>query len=346
MLFYQDSMLLFYIGLLILSIGFGAVKGNIIPLLGDLYARNWILKDEAFSLYYMAINVGAFLGAFVIAGTFETYGFISMIIVSLFFLFIYLFIFFFYKKHIATIEKQHTIKEKIVRKEVVSFKWNLVLLFLTILVITSFWLAFEFGSSIWFSFKNNIQKHTETVSVLGMDLSIDAITTNLNFVFILLLGIPIIHYWTLRAARNKTVSPFYKFGFGIFFLAISYVVIYYAMKPYNFEIDSFNSSSIAFLLILVFAIQAFAEMFIAPIGLSFVDSLASRKYRSTTMGIYFASIPLFQKYFFQFTNELDSTEALINLLINISFYLFITAFLILLFKEELREIIRKLLYRN
>ena len=52
----------FYLGLLLLIIGNGLFKPNISSIVGQLYTANPELKDGAYTIFYMGINAGAFLG--------------------------------------------------------------------------------------------------------------------------------------------------------------------------------------------------------------------------------------------------------------------------------------------
>jgi len=55
----------FYLGLLLIVIGTGLLKGNISVLVGQLYAPNDNRRDAGFSIYYMGINLGAFIAPLV-----------------------------------------------------------------------------------------------------------------------------------------------------------------------------------------------------------------------------------------------------------------------------------------
>ncbi len=52
----------FYLGLLLLIIGNGLFKPNISSIVGQLYDKEPDLKDGAYTIFYMGINAGAFLG--------------------------------------------------------------------------------------------------------------------------------------------------------------------------------------------------------------------------------------------------------------------------------------------
>jgi POT family proton-dependent oligopeptide transporter len=55
----------FYTGLMLIVIGTGLLKPNISAIVGDLYPEGGARRDAGFSIYYMGINVGGFLGPLV-----------------------------------------------------------------------------------------------------------------------------------------------------------------------------------------------------------------------------------------------------------------------------------------
>jgi POT family proton-dependent oligopeptide transporter len=59
------SMATFYFGLVLIVVGTGLLKGNISVLVGQLYAPDDNRRDAGFSIYYMGINLGAFIAPLV-----------------------------------------------------------------------------------------------------------------------------------------------------------------------------------------------------------------------------------------------------------------------------------------
>jgi proton-dependent oligopeptide transporter, POT family len=55
----------FYLGLILVVTGTGLLKPNISAIVGELYPEGGARRDAGFSIYYMGINLGAFLGPFV-----------------------------------------------------------------------------------------------------------------------------------------------------------------------------------------------------------------------------------------------------------------------------------------
>ena len=55
----------FYLGLVLVALGTGLLKGNVAALVGQLYAADDIRRDAGYSLYYIGINTGAFIAPLV-----------------------------------------------------------------------------------------------------------------------------------------------------------------------------------------------------------------------------------------------------------------------------------------
>ena len=57
-----DVLYAFYLGLALIVVGTGLLKPNVSTLVGALYAPGDARRDAGFSIFYMGINLGAFLG--------------------------------------------------------------------------------------------------------------------------------------------------------------------------------------------------------------------------------------------------------------------------------------------
>lgn len=53
---------IFYLGLITVALGTGLLKPNISSIVGELYPEGGARRDAAFSIFYMGINMGSFLG--------------------------------------------------------------------------------------------------------------------------------------------------------------------------------------------------------------------------------------------------------------------------------------------
>ena len=52
----------FYLGLILIALGTGLLKPNVSTMVADLYPEGGARRDAGFSIFYMGINLGAFLG--------------------------------------------------------------------------------------------------------------------------------------------------------------------------------------------------------------------------------------------------------------------------------------------
>src|SRR5512132_1120836 len=62
---FAHSKLPFFLGLILIVLGTGLLKPNISAIVGDLYPEGGARRDAGFSIFYMGINSGSFLGQIV-----------------------------------------------------------------------------------------------------------------------------------------------------------------------------------------------------------------------------------------------------------------------------------------
>ena len=71
---FAGGKLAFFLGLILIVIGTGLLKPNISAIVGDLYPEGGARRDAGFSIFYMGINLGSFLGQIVTGFLGEVYG--------------------------------------------------------------------------------------------------------------------------------------------------------------------------------------------------------------------------------------------------------------------------------
>ena len=59
---------LFYLGLALIILGTGLLKPNVSAIVGELYGKEDIRRDAGFSIFYMGINLGAFISPLIVGG--------------------------------------------------------------------------------------------------------------------------------------------------------------------------------------------------------------------------------------------------------------------------------------
>ena len=131
----------FYNGLLFIILGVGLLKPSISTLVGSLYAKNDLRRDQGFTIFYIGINFGAFFASLIVGYVGEVYGWhygfslagIGMLIGQLTFLI--------GKDHLKEINSN---KRKISPKKLKSFEVDRIkLIVLASFILIVFWAAFE-----------------------------------------------------------------------------------------------------------------------------------------------------------------------------------------------------------
>ncbi len=69
-----DAIWAFYTGLALIILGVGALKPNISTLVGGLYDKGDERRDQGFTIFYIGINVGAFLSSLIVGAIGQTIG--------------------------------------------------------------------------------------------------------------------------------------------------------------------------------------------------------------------------------------------------------------------------------
>ena len=69
-----DLSFVFYIGLLLLVVGTGLFKPNMSSIVGKMYPPHSSKKDGAYTIFYMGVNAGAFIGTLLVGWIGEHYG--------------------------------------------------------------------------------------------------------------------------------------------------------------------------------------------------------------------------------------------------------------------------------
>ncbi len=68
------SQISFYLGLILLMMGTGMLKGNVSVIVGQLYTQGDVRRDSGFSIFYMGINIGALISPLICGWIGKTYG--------------------------------------------------------------------------------------------------------------------------------------------------------------------------------------------------------------------------------------------------------------------------------
>lgn len=296
-----------WLGLGMLIIGNGFFKPNISTIVGDLYKQGDPNRDSAFTIFYMGINVGAFLAPLVCGYLAEDYfaqkgidengqavvlkyafqyGFlaagIGMALGQVIFNTLA-------NKYLGELGKHPKVEKSAsgqkVKKVLTKEESDRMAVIFTITVfVTFFWAGFEqAGSSLTLYTDEFIDR-----TVLGWTIPTSWFQS-VNPLFIVLLGPVIAGIWTYLAKRGKDLSIPVKMGLGMVLLGIGFLFMIGAVMERGGDVaDSTIKAGLSWLII-TYLFHTIGELCLSPIGLSMITKLAPVQYASMLMGVWFLS---------------------------------------------------------
>jgi POT family proton-dependent oligopeptide transporter len=272
---------LFLFALTVLILGNGAFKPNISTQVGALYAPGDARRDRAFSIFYVGINLGAFLAPLVCGTLGEQigwhYGFAAAGVGMTLGLAIYL--------YAAPALPPDERSKRVNAGDAPAFggdDWRaLGALMLLALPVTLFWATYEqVGNTIalW------ADAHTER-SIAPFAFTIPTTWFQAVNPFLIFAFTPIIlALWKWQAATGREPSTAAKMAFGCFLNAAAHLILFAAALHAGAEKASWLWLAGYFVVITV------GELYLSPTGLSLVTKVAPARYLSMMMGLWLANI--------------------------------------------------------
>jgi POT family proton-dependent oligopeptide transporter len=281
-----EQMWAFYTGLSLIILGVGGLKPNISTMVGGLYKAGDIRRDKGFTIFYIGINVGAFLSSIIVGYVGETigwhYGFglagIGMLLGQA--------VFMWGQKYLAGIgdfigAKDSTDPEAAKRPLTKIEKDRVIVLLISFLIIIVFWGAFEQAGGLM-----NIYAKEKINRFIGNWEVPASVFQSVNAFFIITLGTLIAGFWATRKLKGKESSSIFKMAMGTIIMGLGFLFMAKASIDVS-AADSGKASMI--LLILAYLFHTIGELCASPVALSFITKLAPLKYASIMMGVYFAA---------------------------------------------------------
>jgi len=282
-----EEMWAFYTGLGLIIFGVGMLKPNISTMVGGLYKKGDLRRDKGFTIFYIGINVGAFLSALIVGYIGENYGwhygFGLAGIGMLFGLLVYMK----GQKHLAHVgnflgDSSSEADKALMKKPLNKVeKDRMLVLIISFLIIIVFWGAFEQAGGLL-----NIYASEKIDRVLfGWEMPATWFQS-FNALFIILLGTTVAGFWAKRKLKGKETSTLLKMGLGTIIMGLGFLVMVGASREagaLEFGTASFWWLTVAYLL------HTIGELFASPTALSFITKLSPVKYASIMMGVYFAA---------------------------------------------------------
>ena len=277
-----EPLLLFALFALIL--GNGAFKPNISTQVGGLYAPGDPRRDRAYSIFYVGINVGAFLSP-LICGTLGEeagwhYGFAAAGVGMVLGLLIYLR----GLRHLPPDELERASADRAGRKPLTSTEWRSIGALLALfLPATLFWATYEQqGNTIalW------ADQYTDRTIDLGVWAGEIPVTWFQSFnPFMIFAFTPlIVALWARQARAGSEPSTIMKMAIGCFGVALANLVMFAAASYHGGDVK------VSWLwLFLYFAVLTIGELYLSPTSLSLVSKIAPVQVLSLMMGVWLAT---------------------------------------------------------
>ncbi len=277
---------LFYIGLGLIIVGNGFFKPNISTMVGDLYKQGDPRRDGAFTIFYMGINVGAFLAPLVCSTLGEDanwgwkYGYMAAGIGMLISVVTQLIL---AQRLLGDIGREPGAKRALEaaggkKEPLTKIEWDRMrVVFVLFVFIVIFWTAFEQAGGLL-----NIYASEKTNRFVGSFEVPAGWFQSVNAFFIVLLGPVFAIVWSNLGRAGKNPSTPAKMIMGLLFTALGFLFMVGAAMD-----QSANGKAAMFWLVLAYLFHTMGELCISPVGLSMVTKLAPIRLASLMMGVWF-----------------------------------------------------------
>ncbi len=242
-----------YLALTCLVIGNGFFKPNVSTMVGNLYPEGSHLKDRAYNIFYMGINIGAFMAPVVMEIVKSYFGFHAAFAVAAFGMVISVAILWYFKNSVedpgALAARQSAGATQVADTAATSVDvpphgvsnqdegghaadaraknalmdavpdWKRIMALIVIFIIVIvFWMVFhQSGSTItYWADDNTAWNVTGTIS------------NAINPMYIILLTFPLVWFWGFLDKRGKEPSTPTKMAIGMTLTGLSFFVLWYA----------------------------------------------------------------------------------------------------------------------
>ncbi|WP_428897354.1 proton-dependent oligopeptide transporter [Parelusimicrobium proximum] len=280
------------IGLVLIILGNGFFKPNISSIVGELYEENDPRRDGGFTIFYMGINLGAFIAPFICGSLGQKiawkYGFMAAGIGMLIGLVWYLVS---QNKYLGDIGLYPVGKSKTKndegaeKKPLTPEEWDKIKAISTFVFFAIFFFAFfeQAGTSLTF-FADEATRLYINLPFFGSVKLESSWFQSVNPIFVILLAPIFAKMWIRLSSKGKEPSIPAKFGWGLFLQGFGFAII-----ALGASIFLKTGPVGAIWLIGVYFFCTCGELCLSPVGLSMVTKLAPAKLMSLLMGVWLMS---------------------------------------------------------
>tara|TARA_R110002050_G_scaffold100008_2_gene207262 strand:+ start:835 stop:2634 length:1800 start_codon:yes stop_codon:yes gene_type:complete len=279
----------FFTGLILIILGVGGLKPNISTMVGGLYKPGDIRRDKGFTIFYIGINIGAFLSSISVGLVAYYYGWhygfglagIGMLIGQI--------VYMAGQKHLVGIGEfigsDSGVDAAIAKKPLTKIeKDRVIVLLISFLIVVVFWGAFEQAGGLMNLYTD--AKVDRGIGLTWLEEIPAAVFQSLNAGYIIIFGTLVAGFWATRKRKGKEASSLFKMAIGTIIMGLGYIFMMFASKEASSEV--FGKAAMIWIF-LAYLFHTIGELSTSPVSLSFITKLAPAKYASIMMGIYFAA---------------------------------------------------------
>jgi POT family proton-dependent oligopeptide transporter len=297
--FMMASERLFLFALLALILGSGCFKPNISTQVGGLYAPGDPRRDRAYSIFYVGINLGAFLAPLVCGtlgeGVGWHYGFAAAGVGMVIGLCIYL-----YALPLLPTDEMHKVQAaqggQSARKPLDASERRAVLALLVLFVPnTLFWAAYEQMGNTIILWADAYTDRSLDAHLFGWSAEIPTTWFLAVNPFMIFAFTPfVVALWARQAARGAEPPTITKMAYGCFGVCAAYLIMVAAALSMSSVAGAGGATSAAgkaswMWLFAYFVVITLGELYLSPVGLSFVTKVAPARLISLMMGVWLAT---------------------------------------------------------
>ncbi|HED08399.1 MAG TPA: MFS transporter [Ignavibacteria bacterium] len=280
----------FYTGLSLIILGVGGLKPNISTMVGGLYKQGDPMRDKGFTIFYIGINIGAFLAGIVVAFIAQVWGWHYGFGAAGVGMFVGLIVYLMGQKYLKTVgnlvkREKNSLSEDVMRKPLTKIeKDRVIVLLLSFLIVIVFWGAYEQAGGLLNLYANKLTDR----NLLGFVIPAAAFQS-INPAYIILFGGLVASFWVKRRIKGKEESSIFKMAIGNIIMGLGFVLMVGASAQSQVSATGEVVAKSSMLwLVGAYLLFTIGELCSSPVALSFITKLAPVKYASLMMGIYFA----------------------------------------------------------
>jgi dipeptide/tripeptide permease len=281
----------FFTGLILIILGVGGLKPNISTMVGGLYKKGDTRRDSGFTIFYIGINIGAFLASITVGLVAYYYGWHYGFGLAGFGMLIGQAVFFWGQKFLEGVgefsggnkvskQEREAAKKPLNKIE----KDRVIVLLISFLIVVVFWGAFEQAGGLMNLYTD--AKVDRSTGFSWLEEIPAAVFQSLNAGYIIIFGTIIGGFWIWWKKKGKESSSLFKMAIGTIIMGLGYVFMMFASQEASSEV--FGKAAMTWVF-LAYLFHTIGELCTSPVALSFITKLAPLKYASIMMGIYFAA---------------------------------------------------------